>query len=139
MRLLTCIAISAAAAAALIVAAPAGGQTPLPGGTDPSSVTVQGAQPVYQLDAKEFQDYRGTYLLSNGQRLTLSTSRKRFYATIDGYPQFEIVPVRHNTFVGRGNGLRMTFDEFHQSRTHDVVLTGPRWPVPASGPRLGAR
>lgn len=137
MRAFNYIILTAVAAVAAIVATPARGQEV--DAMSGQSVRIQGTQPVYKMDAKEFQDFRGSYLLSNGQRMTLWTAQKRFYAAFDGQPQVEIVPVRHNVFVARGTGLRLSFDQFHQNRTHDVVLTGPQAMDGRDRIRLSAR
>ena len=107
--------------AALGVASNAYGQSP--SAPEQASVRISASLPTYRLDASHFDDVRGTYLLSNGQRLTLSTEGKRYYALIDGQPRTEIVPVRHDTFVARGSGMRLEFDQFDGKRRHDVVLT----------------
>lgn len=124
MRSLITLSIAAALGlAALGLASNAYGQSP--SSPEQSSVRVSASLPTYRLDASAFEEFRGSYLLSNGQRLTLSKERKRYFATIDGQPRTEIVPVRHNAFVARDSGMRLEFDQFYGQRTHDVVLTTP--------------
>lgn len=134
MRSLLSLSVAAALGiAALGLTVNAYGQTAADVG---DSVRIYGAQPKYKLDTAAFQHYRGTYLMSDGKRLQLSAAGKRFYASIDDQPRFEIVPVGHNAFVARASGTRFLFDEFQGRRTHDVVMT-----MPASSGRmlLGAR
>lgn len=134
------ITLSIAAAlglAAIGLASNAYGQ--LPPAPEQSSVRVTASLPTYRLDASHFDDFRGSYLLSNGQRLTLSAEGKRYYALIDGQPRTEIVPVRHDTFVARSSGMRLEFDQFHGKRRHDVVLTMPAAARSDRFDRLGAR
>ena len=101
-----------------------------------NAVRIQGIQPTYKLDRAALQDYPGTYLLSDGTRLQLSTQGKRLFASIDAQPRFEIVPSGYNAFVARSNGTRLVFDEFQGLRRHDVVMT---MPATGRGMLLGAR
>lgn len=131
MRTLTLIALAALAA----TGAPAHAQQ-APSQQDDTMVRIQGVQPRYKLDAKEFADYSGRYLLSNGQRMTLSNQNKRFYAQVDGQPSMEIVPVGYNEFVAKGTRMRLRFSEFHGNRTNDLVISEPAL---VADMRLGAR
>lgn len=119
MRTLTLLALAAAA-----IGAPAHAQQSV-AAQDETLVRIQGVQPRYKLDAREFADYSGRYILSNGQRLTLTSQNKRFYAQMDGQPSMEIVAVGYNEFVARGTGMRLRFAEFHGNRTNDLVISEP--------------
>jgi hypothetical protein len=130
MRTFTLIALAAAA-----IGAPAYAQQAA-ATQDDTMVRIQGVQPRYKMDVKEFADYSGRYILSDGQRMTLSNQKKRYFAQIDGRPSMEIVPVGYNEFVAKGTGMRLRFSEFHGNRSNDLVISEPAL---VADMRLGAR
>lgn len=135
MRTLTLMAIAAAS-----FASPAFAQQDMPAGAQAeaatSSVQVRGVQPRFKLDAAQFKDYSGRYLLSNGKGMTLTNQNKRFYAQVDGEAAVEIMPVGFHEFVARGTGTRLSFARFHGNRTNDLVISEP---VFGSTTRVSAR
>jgi hypothetical protein len=64
------------------------------------------------MDAREFGDYKGGYVLSNGQTLTLSRAGTRMYAEIDRQGAHQIVSTAQHTFVAldRKLQLRLEYD-----------------------------
>ncbi len=87
-------------------------------GSDQSdqSVRVPGYQ--IELPAKaihifpgDFDPYKGTYDLSNGDSMVLSNSGHRIFATVGDRPRAELVRAAHNTFVAIDKSLKMTLDE----------------------------
>lgn len=140
MRIMNCIVLSAVTAVAIVVATPAQGQdatTDLSAGT--SSVRVFGTPPIYRMNVKDFQDFGGTYLLSNGQQMILSSSQRKFYMALDGAQPVEIVPVSFNSFITRSTGVRLSFGRFHQGRVHDLVVSAPLAPEGVDRIRISAR
>jgi len=85
-----------------------------------TTVQVQGAR--YKMDAKEFSDFKGSYLMADGSVLTLSSAKNKFYASVDGKAATEIVPLAGNAFTGRNGDIKISFDEVRDGRVHDVVL-----------------
>lgn len=88
--------------------------------TATDTVQVQGAR--YKMDAKEFSEFKGSYQMADGSVLTLSNAKNKFYASVDGKAATEIVPVANNAFNGRNGEIKISFDEFRDGRSHDVVL-----------------
>lgn len=121
MRTLHVLAI--AAAASLVTLGQAAAQAP--GTTGPASTTVQvtgtpGAR--YKVDREEFADYKGSYLLSNGKAMAVTSRGKRFYAEIDGERRAELIPVGPKVFVAPESDVIMMFDEVYNGRRNDVVI-----------------
>ena len=59
----------------------------------------------------DFDPYKGTYDLSNGDSMVLSNSGHRISATVGDRPRAELVRAAHNTFVAIDKSLQMTLDE----------------------------
>lgn len=95
--------------------------------TSPQMVQVPGTPAGrYKMDQNEFRDVSGKYMLSNGEVLTVTSMRKRFFAQIEDNPGIEIVPLAHNVFVARNADMKLLFDEFANGRQNDVVITSRR-------------
>jgi len=91
-----------------------------------SEVQIRGQQPMrVKLDVAQFQDYRGTYELSNGKRMMLTNDRAHFYVQIEGQPSVEIVPAGRNRFVSKDNNINLRFEEFYGTQATDVVVRLP--------------
>jgi hypothetical protein len=119
MRKLAIAAIAATAAFTSLAHAGGNGAVNTVTATD-TTVQVQGVR--YKMDAKEFADFKGSYAMADGSTLTLSNSKNKFYASVDGKKVTEIVPVASNAFSGRNGDIKISFDEFRDGRVHDVVL-----------------
>lgn len=111
------IAIVAAAAALLSTSAFAAG---VPATTIKqqnaaiTSVNVQAAQPAaghhYKVNARELAtQFNGSYKLTNGSEIELSSRHSRFYATLDG-TQVEMRAVARNSFVSADSKMAVSFD-----------------------------
>lgn len=99
----------------------------MPAPSSESQVRVPGAVTGrYKMDEAEFRDFRGKYLLDTGEVLTLTSTKKKFYAQIEDKPSIEIIPLAHNVFVARDADLKLLFDEFRNGRVNDVVVTSRR-------------
>jgi hypothetical protein len=90
-----------------------GAQTPLPD----ERVTVPGElhkielpSRFYPMDNAQFDDYRGSYTLSNGQTLHLSSRGRSMYAEIDEQGDHRIVATGRNAFVALDRKLKMRID-----------------------------
>lgn len=112
------IAIVAAAAALFSTSAFAGG---VPAATldqqnaAVTSVRVQGNQPAavhrYKVSPREFAtQFNGSYKLSNGSEIELSSRNARFFASMDG-EQVELLSVTPTTFVSVDSKLAVSFDK----------------------------
>jgi len=125
MRTLTTIALIAAASfSSLALAAPANPVIQ----SDTSSVSVTGSRAAtYAVPQYEFDDYNGSFALSNGKRLTVSHNSTRFFAQIDKNKRFEIVPTGHKTFAAKDSDFEVRYDEFRDNRVNDVVVVAPRF------------
>jgi len=125
MRTLFLIAVAAAC-----VAIPAYGQQA------DTSVQVPGAQPSrYRMDAQDFKNFSGRYLLSNGKEMRMWRANKQLYAQVDDEPRRELIPVARNVFVVRATGARITFDLMYGNITGELAIHQ----APQPGLLLGAR
>jgi hypothetical protein len=68
------------------------------------------ASTAYRPSADEARYMRGTYALSDGRILRITSQRSRVYAEIDGRAE-ELVPVGERTFVTSGSEERLVFDQ----------------------------
>jgi hypothetical protein len=68
------------------------------------------AGPAYKLHPSQFDGVKGTYTLSDGRTLRVTSAQRRLYAEL-GQGRFEIVPVAQNVFASRDDGLRLAFDQ----------------------------
>lgn len=64
----------------------------------------------YHMSQMDFGEYRGSYDLSNGQILTLSTRGLRMYAELDDGEKSEIVATGTRSFVATDQRLKMRFE-----------------------------
>ena len=130
MRTLIFIALAAACAAV-----PASGQSGSQAAS--SSVQVPGTQsPRYLMNADEFKDFSGRYVLSNGKTMRVWRERKALFAQVEGEPRLDIIPVAMNQFLVRATGARITFDLAYGNLTGNLAISAP--PLPPAL-RLGAR
>lgn len=114
-------AIALAAAASLATFAPAAAQTPDQAvGT---TIRVPGPQPLrYPVHLDEFNEQKGTFLLSNGKAMTVLNRGRRFYAEIDGERRAELIPVGRDVYIARDRDMMILFNEEFNGRVHDVVI-----------------
>ena len=81
-----------------------------------ASVRVQGGeQPTavhrYKVSPREFaSQFNGSYKLTNGSEIELSSRNSRYYASIDG-TQVELLSVTPNSFVSIDSKLAVSFDK----------------------------
>lgn len=111
------IAIVAAAAALLSTSAFAAG-VPAPTvkqqKADITSISVKAAQSAagqrYKANARELAtQFNGSYQLTNGSEIELSSRNARFYASMGG-AQVEMLAVDRNNFVSADSKLAVSFD-----------------------------
>ena len=118
MRTLHVLTIAAAASFATLGQAAAQAT-----GTASTTVQVTGTPGErYKVDREEFADYKGSYLLSNGKAMAVTSRGKRFYAEIDGERRAELIPVGPKVFVAPDSDVIMMFDEVYNGRRNDVVI-----------------
>lgn len=80
-----------------------------------SSVRVQAAQPAavhrYKVSQREFtSQFKGSYKLKNGSEVQLSNRGSRFFASVDGQQEVELLSVTPNMFVSVDSKLQVSFD-----------------------------
>lgn len=63
-----------------------------------------------RLTADEAEHMRGVFKLDDGRMLRVTSKRAKLYAELDGKTE-ELVPVARDTFVARGSGLRLGFNQ----------------------------
>lgn len=109
MRIQTTLTLLAAATLSLpAFAAPPAAAADTGDAAMPSVHVVAGA--AYKLRPIEFDGVQGSYALSDGRTLRVSSARHRLYAELDA-ARFEIVPVAQNVFASRDAALRLAFDQ----------------------------
>lgn len=113
MRKLHAIAFAAATTFAIAAQAAPAAET---------SIQVTGKVPHYTLDSEGFNDYKGSYLLSNGKTLSMVNRSGRFYAHVDGERPVELVAAGFNVFVGRDADMMLMFDGVYKGQRKDVVI-----------------
>ena len=115
-------AIALAAAASLVMFAPAAAQAQEPAAG--STIQVPGAQmPPYKLSLNDFsENNKGTYELSNGKHLRVVNRGRRYYAEISGERRAELIPVGRDVFIARDRDMMVLFNEVSNGRRNDVVL-----------------
>ena len=109
--------IGAMALSASAIAGPA--VPPDASGTSVMSVNVPGS--AYKLTPAEFEGVKGTYKLSNGDVMRVSTSQRKVWAEINGANKTELVPVAQNTFIALEDNAKVEFDELPFA--NNVTLT----------------
>lgn len=118
MRTLPIIALAAASFASL---APAAAQSP--DQTIGATIRVPAAQPLrYRVRMDEFDEQKGTFLLSNGKTMTVSNRGRRFFAEIDGERRAELIPVGRDVYIAPERDAIILFNEEVRGRVHDVVI-----------------
>jgi hypothetical protein len=120
------IALAFAATAAFATVAQAAPLSPVTQ-TDNSSVHITGTPSGrYQVYQTEFDNnYAGSYVLSNGKRLSVTSNNSRFFAQVDKGREFEIIPTGYKTFASKRADVQLKFDEYSANRTNDVVMVAP--------------
>jgi hypothetical protein len=105
------------------------------------TVTITGPESKIELPqhqgnmwSEDYYDYLGSYALSNGQTLTLSSRNAKVYAAVGDAARHELVAQASNTFVARDAKLKMTID-LHPDRDASGTLY---MVVPADKVALGA-
>ena len=80
------------------------------------AVTISGAHQGIQLPAKSYRilpedllDFRGTYVLSNGQLLHVTSMGPRLYAEVAGAAPAQLLAATPNTFVALDRQMALTF------------------------------
>ena len=121
MKRVILLAILAGAASTALAQAP----SPL-SGDEGSTVRIPAPQYTIELPAKpywmapgEFDTYRGTYSLSNGDEMSLKKRGNRMYATLGDRPEQELVASAHNIFVANDRNLKMTL--YADDRTDQIT------------------
>lgn len=102
--------VSLAAAAALL--AGSAFAAPPQDTAAPSEIQVRGPAPApekYTMNTQQLREIAGTYALSNGQSLRLSTWQNRLYADLNQRGMTEMVPVDENVFVAASHDMSMVF------------------------------
>lgn len=88
-----------------------------------STVEVRGVAPArLGLDADDIREVKGTYALSNGTYMEVSSRGKRLYAEIDREPRAELILVGRNVFIAPGADRIMVFEEDGNGQVNDVVI-----------------
>ena len=122
------IAIVAAAAALFSTSAFAGG---VPATIEQQNAAIEsvrvqgGSQPAavhrYKVSRHDFAtQFNGSYKLTNGSEIELSSRNSRYYASIDGN-QVEILSVTPNSFVSVDAKLAVSFDK-NATRGDDIFV-----------------
>lgn len=106
-----------------------------PAGDIENAVRISAPQPTIELPAKphhlfrgDFDVYRGTYSLSNGEEMTLRQQGRRIFATLTGRAEKELVASARNVFVAKDRDLKITLvaDTFTDQITGEVLIRHPR-------------
>lgn len=76
----------------------------------------------------DFDVYRGTYSLSNGEELTLKQRGRQLFATLSGREEKELVAAAHNVFVAKDRNLKITLftTQGNDEIGGEVVIRYPR-------------
>ena len=97
-------------------AATAYAQSPVPTAGEPDSA-VRIVAPQYSIELPErryplfpgdFDKYRGTYWLSNGDEMVLKQRGQKIYASLNGRAEQELVAAARNVFVAKDRNLKMS-------------------------------
>ena len=80
------------------------------------AVTISGANQaivlpdkIYRVGPEDFRAFKGTYILSNGKILYLSSMGRKMYAEVAGSGRSEIVAATANTFVALDRKMDLSF------------------------------
>lgn len=110
-------------------------QSQPPSGEIENAVRISAPQPTIELPAKphhlfagDFNVYRGTYSLSNGDEMLIQQRGRRIYATLSGREEKELVAAARNVFVAKDRDLKITLvaDSFTDQITGEVLIRHPR-------------
>lgn len=75
----------------------------------------------------DFDNYRGTYDLSNGGEIMLTQRGQRIYATLNGGQEKELVAAAHNVFVAKDRNLKITLvPEMNHQMSGEVLIRHQR-------------
>lgn len=97
-----------------------------------SSVEVRGSQiqlpaKAYAMHAPDLQQYAGTYLLSNGETMSLRREGRRLYAQMRNAAPRELVAAAPGEFVALDRQMKLSFDEDAMGgKTFDMLMVAPR-------------
>jgi 3-oxoacyl-ACP reductase-like protein len=109
MRALSLITfLGAAALSVSAIAAPS--VTPDASSSALTSITVPGGAN-RTLREQEITDVQGTYHLSDGRVMHVTSEARRLYADINGGSKAQLVKAGDTTFVSREDGTRFEFDQ----------------------------
>lgn len=104
-----------------------------------NAVTIRGyqielpAKPIHMFPG-DFDVYKGTYDLSNGESMVLRSHGRRIYAEIGDRPRTEMVAAAPNVFVAVDRQFKMTLSapDFGDV-TGELLLVVPRQTAQAEG------
>jgi hypothetical protein len=96
----------------------------------PAHLRIQLPSTAYRMWPDEFDKYRRTYFLSNGQTMTMTMARPpwagRMYATVGDGPRTEIVAAAPNVFVALNKQLKITLEEAPwDDFTGEILIAAP--------------
>lgn len=103
------IALGAAVLSASALAAPPNSTADAGSAAMVPAQTVNGSS--YKQRPVEFDGVQGSYDLSNGETMRISSQHRKLYAQIGGRGKAELVAVAPNVLVSRDDSLRLTFDQ----------------------------
>lgn len=97
---------------------------------------------LYNFWQDEFDRVSGTYRLSNGKTMQLSSWGNRMYAKIDGMPRHQLAAVSPYVFVARDLQMKIRIGNVESSGpiTADIILSEPVMAntAPGAAPKLVA-
>lgn len=97
-----------------------------------TSVRIPGNQielpaKIHRMYPGDFDTYKGTYDLSNGDTMVLRSYGRHMYAEVGNRPRTELVAAAHNVFVAVDKQLKMTLEEgIFGDITGELVMVVPR-------------
>jgi len=106
--------------------------------TEPdSAVRIHGYQielpaKAYHMFPGDFDVYKGSYDLSNGETMTLRAHGRRMYADVGNRPRTEMVAAAPNVFVAVDKQFKMTLGNDGGEVTGEVLLVVSRQPAQQS-------
>lgn len=81
---------------------------------------------VRYMDRDEFYPYKATYMLANGQELTLTARGNRMFAEVDELGKHQIVATSANSFTALDRQLQMTINLLpNDNVTGEVLMAVP--------------
>lgn len=88
----------------------------------------------YHMSEGDFYDYQGTYELSNGQTLRLSSRGYAMYAQVDNERRHRLVAASANSFVAMDRQLKVRIDLGpNDSVGGELVMVVPAAPLAGGG------